>query len=387
MAILKLPRFWPAEQLGRVSASGAATGARAASTADGLDAFGSEVDPLPHTSGTAAAPVPSSRRAQVSAVARWIAVILLSAAIAVLTVFWYQRRVATVQTTGTVTIETNPAGLEVALAGKPLGRTPLTTTLAPGSYDMEVGAAASRRTIKVSVAAGSSVVQRVEFAEPLPATGPTAGGLRVQTEPARLPVSIDGAPQGVSPIAMDGLEPGQHEVAVRATSGTIRRTVSIKAGETVSLIVSPTTPAADPTAVSAGWMSVSAPIALQLREGGKLIGTSESDRLMLTAGDHDIEFTNDALGFSTRKVVRIAPGRTAATRIDLPGGLLSINAQPWAEVWIDGERIGETPVGNISRPIGIHEVIFRHPELGERRETVVITVGKPARIGVDLRKK
>ena len=37
--------------------------------------------------------------------------------------------------------------------------------------------------------------------------------------------------------------------------------------------------------------------------------------------------------------------------------------------------------------IGTHEVVFRHPELGERRETVVIAVGKPARIGVDLRKK
>jgi hypothetical protein len=32
-------------------------------------------------------------------------------------------------------------------------------------------------------------------------------------------------------------------------------------------------------------------------------------------------------------------------------------------------------------------VIFRHPELGERRELVMISVGKPARIGVDLRKK
>ena len=27
------------------------------------------------------------------------------------------------------------------------------------------------------------------------------------------------------------------------------------------------------------------------------------------------------------------------------------------------------------------------PDLGERHETVVIAVGKPARIGVDLRKK
>jgi hypothetical protein len=31
-------------------------------------------------------------------------------------------------------------------------------------------------------------------------------------------------------------------------------------------------------------------------------------------------------------------------------------------------------------------VVLRHPELGERRQTVVIVVDKPTRIGVDLRK-
>jgi len=128
-------------------------------------------------------------------------------------------------------------------------------------------------------------------------------------------------------------------------------------------------------------------VPLQLREGGKLIGTSESERLMLPAGDHDIEFTNAELGFTTRKAVRVVAGKTAATRIDLPNGAISLNAQPWAEVWIDGERVGETPIGNLSRPIGRHDVVFRHPELGERRESVVLVVGKPTRIGVDLRKK
>jgi hypothetical protein len=66
---------------------------------------------------------------------------------------------------------------------------------------------------------------------------------------------------------------------------------------------------------------------------------------------------------------------------------LSLNASPWAEVFVDGERIGETPIGNLSRPIGRHEVIFRHPQLGEHREVVVVTASGPTRLGVDLRKK
>jgi hypothetical protein len=85
--------------------------------------------------------------------------------------------------------------------------------------------------------------------------------------------------------------------------------------------------------------------------------------------------------------VHVAPGRTAVVNIDPPSGSLSINALPWAEVWVDGERIGETPIANLSRPIGPHEVVFRHPQFGERRETVIVTAGRPARLGLDLRRK
>jgi hypothetical protein len=229
------------------------------------------------------------------------------------------------------------------------------------------------------------VVQRVEFANT--AAPPTTGGLHVQTEPAHLPVFVDGTAHGLSPVAIDQLQPGEHEVSVRTSTGVVRRAVTIQPRETMSLIVSSTAPPPDPGAVAAGWITVSAPIALQLREGGKVIGTSESERLMLPAGDHDIEFANEALGFTARRTLKVTAGKTTAMKMDLPNGTLSINAQPWAEVFVDGERVGETPIGNLSRRIGSHEVIFRHPDLGERRESVVISVGKPTRIGVDLRKK
>lgn len=391
VAILKIPRFWPPMQVGRASPKAAdAIGVAPVAASEGLAAFGSEVDPVadPHTVVTPAPPHDDSAADWAPDAAKWLAVILLSAGVAVAAMFGYQRRFARTATTGTVTLETTPAGLGVVMAGKALGKTPLTTSLAPGSYDMQIGAAPYAKTIKVIVAAGTSTVQRVEFAGDAAGSAPT-GGLRVQTEPARLPVLIDGTPHGVSPVAIDQLQPGEHEISVRTSAGIVRRTVSIQPHETLSLIVSTATvaPPADASAVAAGWMSVSSAVPLQLREGGKVIGTSESDRLMLTAGDHDIEFVNEALGFTAKRAVRVTAGKTAAIKVELPNGVLSINAQPWAEVWIDGERIGETPIGNLSRRVGTHEVVFRHPDLGERRESVVIVVGKPARIGVDLRKK
>ena len=138
--------------------------------------------------------------------------------------------------------------------------------------------------------------------------------------------------------------------------------------------------------VSAGWVTVSSPVIFEMREGGKLIGTTEASRLLLPTGEHDIDFENKLLGFTTRRSIRVTAGKTTAMTIELPNGVVSINALPWAEVWIDGERIGETPIGNLVRQIGSHEIVFRHPQFGERRATVIIGAGKPARIGIDLRK-
>jgi hypothetical protein len=393
VAILKIPKLWPAAQLGRATAAAGAMEVTAARPADGLDAFGSEAAPkagLPQTLVEPAKPkvVAPFPEVQSAVVAKWLVVILLSAGVAVAGLIGYQRRFPRTPPTGNVTIETTPAGLDVVMAGKSLGTTPITTSLAPGSYEVQVGTAPDARTLKVNVTAGMSVVQHVEFAGSPGAAGAAAtGGLRVQTDPARLQVLVDGVAKGVSPVVIDQLVPGEHEVSVRTSSGVIRRKVNVQPRETLSLIVSSTAAPPDPGVVPAGWITVTSPVPLQLREDGKLIGTTESDRLMLPAGDHDLELSNAALGFTAKRTVRVSAGKTTATRVDLPNGTLSLNAQPWAEVWVDGERVGDTPIGNLTRRIGSHEVLFRHPELGERRETVVIAVGKPARIGVDLRKK
>ena len=47
-------------------------------------------------------------------------------------------------------------------------------------------------------------------------------------------------------------------------------------------------------------------------------------------------------------------------------------------------NVGTTPLANIVVPIGDHEVVWRHPEFGERRQTVRVTAGTPARIGMDF---
>jgi hypothetical protein len=136
-----------------------------------------------------------------------------------------------------------------------------------------------------------------------------------------------------------------------------------------------------------GWVSMKTPVPMQVFEEGRLVGTTDIDRIMLPVGTHRLEVVSEALGYRSRQEVAIRAGQTSTLRLDLPTGVLAVNAQPWAEVWVDGERVGETPIGNLTRPIGPHEVVFRHPDLGERKATVVVTLKEPARIGVDLRSK
>jgi len=118
-------------------------------------------------------------------------------------------------------------------------------------------------------------------------------------------------------------------------------------------------------------MTVTSPIELQVFKDGQLVGSSGAS-LALNEGSHTLEFVNENLGFRYRQVVNVKNGQMTSVKIAVPNGRISINAVPWAEVLIDGTPAGETPLANLSLPIGTHEIVFRHPQLGERKQTVVV---------------
>ena len=91
------------------------------------------------------------------------------------------------------------------------------------------------------------------------------------------------------------------------------------------------------------------------------------------------------LGYAVTRVVQVPAGKTAPIKVDLPNGVVNLNASPWAEVFIDGKRVGETPIGNLSVPIGPHEVVFRNPELGEKRHAISVSLAAPLRLSVDMK--
>jgi hypothetical protein len=289
------------------------------------------------------------------------------------------RSYARVPPKGTLVVTTSPSGVEVVIDGQPRGVSPLTVDVEPGDHMLEVASEGQSRTVPVTMTAGGQISQFIE----LPTNVARGGQLSIRTEPPGASVSVDGKRRGVSPLVIDGLTPGVHVVRLENALGAVTEQVTVEAGETASLVVPLAAP--QPVAMS-GWLSISSPIELQISENGRALGSSGHERITIATGRHQVDLVNEALGYQTTRVVQVTPGQVTPISVELPNGSLALNAMPWAEVWVDGQRVGETPIGNMQVRIGTHDVLFKHPELGEQQHTVTVTATAPARLSADLRK-
>lgn len=284
-------------------------------------------------------------------------------------------------TTGSITLETSPPGAQVEVDGAARGLSPISLALPPGAHTLTVrGSSGELRTVPITIAAGAQISQYIE----LPKAAAAAGQLQVRSEPSAARVSVDGVAIGDTPLTLLDLTPGEHSVKLESDLGSVTQKVTIEAGITSSLFVPLSSPQG---AQASGWMSVSAPLEVQLFEQSRLLGSSGIDRIMLPTGRHDIELVNEFLGYRETRTVQITPGKVSSISVTLPKGAVSLNAVPWASVTIDGESVGDTPIGNLSITVGPHEVIFRHPQLGEQRRVITVTAHAPVRLSVDLNKK
>ena len=281
---------------------------------------------------------------------------------------------------GTASFTSVPDGASISIDGTVRGVTPLRISLAAGGHSVEITSGSVSRTLPITIEPGVVVSQYVELAAPQATTG---GRLEIASDQPGAQVSLDGVSRGVTPLAIADVAPGQHRITVSAGENSVSRTVNVTRGATSSLFIS-TAPAA--AGAAGGWLTIQAPVDMEILEDGRVLGNTRTERLMLPVGSHRIEFANPALEFRAERVVQISAGRTASVSISLPMGKLSVNAAPWADVSLNGAALGTTPLGELSVPIGTHELVFRHPQLGERRQTVTVKAQTPARIGIDLRK-
>jgi hypothetical protein len=203
----------------------------------------------------------------------------------------------------------------------------------------------------------------------------TRGRIEIETEPAGARVLLDGKAVGDSPLSLDNIAAGRHTITLVSASGSIKRTIRVEAGRTTKLDIP----------IFSGWVGIFAPFVVEVSEGGRVIGTTEESRLMLSPGRHELTLVNRELGYAASRSVDIEPGEVRSITLD-PRGPVNFNASPWAEVFVDGRKVGDTPIANLQLPLGIREVTFRHPQYGERRMPVTVKGDSASAVSVDFTK-
>ncbi len=276
----------------------------------------------------------------------------------------------TFRTSGRVTIESNPPGALITVDGQVRGHTPATLRFEPGRHLLEVQAGGSAKAKAIDVQA------RAEMTETfiLPEAG-ERGGFRITTYPSPGRITIDGMFRGEAPLRVTDLTPGTHTLVVETKLGTQEQDVVVQSGAVLQLAV--------PTA---SWVKVDSPIDLDVLEDGRLLGKTSSGPVLVRPGRHRLDFTSKELGLKLRHVIDAVPGQVVTVPLDLPNGMLNVYADQTAEVLVDGEKVGETPVPSLQLPLGPHDVVLRHPKYGEVRYTVRVTLVAPVNLSVTFRK-
>jgi hypothetical protein len=212
----------------------------------------------------------------------------------------------------------------------------------------------------------------------------------VMKDPGSAPQAVAAAPIPDSPVVADVVP----ELPVTtgsdvATSASAGAPGGLAAARPQPL--APAVPAAEEAASAPplggrfGGVRISAPIDLQVFQDGALVG-STAGPIALAEGAHSLYLVNESLAYRSRQTVTVRAGQLTPLRVALPQGRVNINATPWANVWIDGNAAGETPIANLTLPIGTHEIVFRHPQLGEQRATATVKAEGVARISASFQR-
>jgi eukaryotic-like serine/threonine-protein kinase len=295
---------------------------------------------------------------------------------------WFVPVRAAAANPATLTVATEPAGAELLIDSQPRGTTPQTLTIAPGPHTVLVRTNGAERTLRLSLGSGAQMAQYLDLKPNPPADVASRGRLSIVTDPPGARVAVDGRPRGVSPLVIEDLAPAAHSVSVTSDTGSAQRTITVADGTTKEVVFS--LPRSQ--APLGGWVTVTSPFPVDVIEHDEVIGTSGTARTMLAAGSHDVVLRNDSVGYEAHHRIDVPAGGVATLEVVPPKGSVNVNARPWADVLVDGVSVGQTPLANLMLPVGTHQMTFRHPQLGERRENVLVSAKSVNRVAVDLSK-
>ena len=146
---------------------------------------------------------------------------------------------------------------------------------------------------------------------------------------------MDGKTRGVTPLTLADLSAGHHEVVLKGDGGTVQRTVTIAANQTATI----------DEGIFSGFVTVYTPFDVTITEGGRVLRADDRHQIMLPAGIHELRIDESCARLRCRLgKVEIKPGETTNLQLTPEPSTITVTATSAAEVWLDGTRLGDTPL-------------------------------------------
>ena len=142
----------------------------------------------------------------------------------------------------------------------------------------------------------------------------------------------------------------------------------------------PSVPKPTPPAARGRLVLSSAPSGLTVRFKGRRLGRTPVDVSMPT-GEHEVLLRSRRRGISRRLSVTIRPGESTTSHLEVQKGGVQVVTRPWAEVFLDGQPLGKTPL-RVEAYEGRHELRLVSRDGAERIQVLQVEPGEnpPVRI-------
>jgi PEGA domain len=218
---------------------------------------------------------------------------------------------------------------------------------------------------------------------PEPAKQPVPAEAVINSEPAGAHAFVDGRPVGGTPVKVPGLKPDVTHTVKLKLDGYSDWTGTFKAGSGGSKVVS----AMMKEIVFSLDISTKPPGARVLLDGWDTGRRTPTTLEALKPGkNYTVRLEQKGFAPFEEQVSSDGPG-TKSIKAELVQlfGELTINTRPWAFVFVDGEKIGMTPLAGVRMTAGEHELVLANPKQELRKRLKVdIKPDETTRIVIDL---
>jgi hypothetical protein len=135
------------------------------------------------------------------------------------------------------------------------------------------------------------------------------------------------------------------------------------------VVLSPSQPARPRPAV----LAIDSAEAADVLVDGKRVGAAPV-KLKVSPGSHTVQLASASFGRAPLTKLNARAGESTAYREPFVLGRLNVSVKPWADVYLDGAKIGQTPLAGRPAAAGSHQLRLVAPS-GEKTLEVLVPKG------------